>query len=125
MECTITFIIGLKHAHIYIYINIQTHKWIKQYYTYMTACYDNDNTIKGPDNPTCQLPPIMSNKCCSGTGKEGKTKEVVKDREVKTVVWDKVVCERWCVTKKDGVRQRWYACMHVCMHACMHVCMYA
>ena len=48
----------------------------------------------------------MSNKCCSGTGgagKEGKTKEVVKDREVKTVVWDKVVCERPCVTKKDDV----------------------
>jgi hypothetical protein len=42
-------------------------------------------------------------KCCSGTGKEGKTKEVVKDPEVKTIVWDKVVCERWCVTKKDGV----------------------
>jgi len=51
---------------------------------------------KGPDNPTCQLLPIMSNKCCSGTGKEGKTKKVVKDREVKTVVWDKVVF-------KDGV----------------------
>ena len=45
----------------------------------------------------------MSNKCCSGTGKAGKTKEVVKDREVKRVVWDKVVCERPCVTKKDGV----------------------
>ena len=59
--------------------------------------------IKGPDNPTSQLLPIRSNKCCSGTGKEGKTKEVVKDREVKTVVWDKVVCERWCVAKKDGV----------------------
>ena len=38
----------------------------------------------GPDNPTSQLLPIMSNKCCRGTGKEGKTKEVVKDREVKT-----------------------------------------
>ena len=45
----------------------------------------------------------MSNKCCSGTGKEGKTKEVVKDREVKRVAWAKVVCERPCVTKKDGV----------------------
>ena len=39
--------------------------------------------IEGPDNPTSQLLPIMSNKCCSGTGKEGKTKEVVEDREVK------------------------------------------
>ena len=45
----------------------------------------------------------MSNTCCSGTGKEGKTKEVVKDREVKRVAWAKVVCERPCVTKKDGV----------------------
>ena len=57
----------------------------------------------GMDKPTSQLLPIMSNKCCSGTEKEGKTKEVVKDREVKTVVCDKVVCERLCVTKKDGV----------------------
>ena len=28
---------------------------------------------------------------------------MVKDRKVKTVVCDKVECERWCVTKKDGV----------------------
>ena len=57
--------------------------------------------IKGPDNPTCQLLPIMGNKCCSGTGKAGKTKEVVEDREVK-----QVVCEELFVTKlyvKDGV----------------------
>ena len=46
--------------------------------------------IKGPESHT--LPPIMSNKCCSGTGREGKTKEV-EDREVK-----KVVCEELCVT---------------------------
>ena len=68
----------------------------------------------------------MSNKCCSGTGKPGKTKEVVEDREVKQVVceelcvtklyvtdgvWQsgvkdgdaKMVCQRWCV--KDGVWQ--------------------
>ena len=74
--------------------------------------------IKGPDNPTSQPLPIRSNKCCSGTGKEGKTKEVVKDREVKTVVWDKVVCERWCVAKKDGVCdkvmcERWCVCVKV------------
>ena len=36
----------------------------------------------------------MRNKSCSGTGKEGKTKEVVEDREVK-----KVVCEELCVIK--------------------------
>ena len=41
----------------------------------------------GPDNPICQLLPIMGNKCCSGMGKEGKTKEVVKDRKLKTAVW--------------------------------------
>ena len=46
---------------------------------------------------------IMNNICCSGTGKEGNTKEVVKDRVVKKNVWDKVVCERCCVKKKDGV----------------------
>ena len=36
----------------------------------------------------------------AGTGKEGKTKEVVKDREGKTV------------------------CMYVCVYVCMYVCMY-
>ena len=54
-------------------------------------------TIKGPDNPTSQLLPKMSSKCCSGTGKEGKTKEVLKDQQVK---------KKLCVTKlyaKDGV----------------------
>ena len=60
----------------------------------------------------------MSNKCCSGTGEEGKTKEVVKDREVKTVVWDKVVCERWCVTKERWCVKRWYVCIYVCMYVC-------
>jgi hypothetical protein len=48
---------------------------IVQYQTYEK----NITEIKGPDNPTSQLLPIRSNKCCSGTGKEGKTKEVVKD----------------------------------------------
>ena len=41
----------------------------------------------------------------AGTGKEGKTKEVVKDREGKMVGR--------------------YGCMYVCMHVCMLVCMYA
>ena len=42
----------------------------------------------------------------------------MKDREVKTVVSDKVECERWCVTKKDGVCvcdkamcERWCVCV--------------
>jgi hypothetical protein len=43
-----------------------------------------DKKIKGPDNPTRQLLPIITTKCCSGDGDgEGKTKEVVEDREVK------------------------------------------
>ena len=60
--------------------------------------------IKGRDNPTSQLLPIMNNKCCSGDGERRKTKEVVEDWEVK-----QVVCEELCVTKlhvKDGVLQR-------------------
>ena len=77
----------------------------------------------------------------AGTGKEGKTKEVVKEREVKTVVCDKVACERRCVTKqegmwKDSMHVRVYVCtcvrvcvcmcvcVYVCMYVCMHVCMY-
>ena len=69
----------------------------------------------------------MSNKCCSGTGKEGKTKEVVEDREVKQNVCEKVVCERWCVAKKDVVCvcdkvvcQRWCVCVKVkCERECV------
>ena len=44
----------------------------------------------------------------AGTGKEGKTKEVVKDREGKTV--GRYVCM--------------YICMYVCMNVSMYVCMY-
>ena len=53
-----------------------------------------ETKTKGPDNPTSQLLPIMRNKSCSGTGKEGKTKEVVEDREDK-----QIVCEELCVIK--------------------------
>ena len=56
--------------------------------------------IKRPDNPTSQPRPIMSNKCCSGD-REGKTKEVVEDREVR-----QVVCEELCVAKCHAKR-RW------------------
>ena len=59
----------------------------------------------------------MSNKCCSGTGKAGKTKEVVKDREVKRVVWNKVVCERPC-DKETWCVKKWYVCMYACMSVC-------
>ena len=82
--------------------------------------------MKGPDNPTSQLLPKMSNKCCSGDGEGRKDKGggggkmvcdkvvcmCVKDAVVKDGVskMDKVVFERWCVTKlcvKDGVCERW------------------
>ena len=62
--------------------------------------------MKGPDNPTSQLLPISRNKSCSRTGKEGKTKEVVEDREVKKVVCeelcDKVVCDREAAVGAGG-----------------------
>ena len=64
--------------------------------------------IKGPDNPTSQFLPIMSNTCCSGDGEGRKDKGGGGGLRSKTngmwrVVCDKVLCERWCVTKKDGV----------------------
>ena len=52
---------------------------------------------KGPDNPTSQLLPIMSTKCCSGDG-EGR-----KDKGGGGGCGDKVAYESWCVTKKDDV----------------------
>ena len=36
--------------------------------------------IKGPDNPTSQLLPIIRKTGCSGTEKEEKTKEMVEDK---------------------------------------------
>ena len=60
---------------------------------------------KGPEKPTKQLLPIMSTKCCSGDGERRKDKGCGGGRTSKTKLCacDKVVCERWCVTKKDGV----------------------
>ena len=52
-------------------------------------------SIKGPDNATSQLLPIMSNKCCSGDGEGRKDKGGGRGK----VVLDKVVC----VCVKDGV----------------------
>ena len=48
----------------------------------------------------------------AGTGKEGKTKEVVKDREGKMVGMN------------EWMNVCMYVCKMVCMYACMHVCMY-
>ena len=63
--------------------------------------------IKGPDNPTRQLLPIMSTKCCSGDGEGRKDKgggggSRRKKKLCVTKLYD-VVCEKWCVTKKDDV----------------------
>ena len=54
-------------------------------------------TLKGPDNPTRQLLPIMSTKCCSGDGERRKDKGCGGGPTSKT---------KLCVTKlyvKDGV----------------------
>ena len=61
--------------------------------------------IKGPEKPTRQLLPIMSTKCCSGDGERRKDKGCGGGPTSKTKLCacDKVVCERWCVTKKDAV----------------------
>ena len=60
----------------------------------------------------------------------------MKDREVKTVVCDRVACERRRVTKQEGMRKdsmhirmyvctyvRMYVCMYVRTYVCMYVCM--
>jgi hypothetical protein len=53
----------------------------------------------------------MSNKCCSVDGEGRKDKGGGGGSRSKTscmwrVVCDKIVCERWCVTKKDGVCEK-------------------
>ena len=62
--------------------------------------------MKGPDNPTSQLLPIVIHTCCRGDGEGRKDKgggggSTSKKNGV--CVCDKVVYERCCVTKKDGV----------------------
>jgi hypothetical protein len=74
------------------------HKWIESSSPTMVVV-DMDYQIKGPDNPTRQLLPIMSTKCCSGDGEERKDKGGGGGSRSKTklCVCDKVVWERWCV----------------------------
>ena len=60
--------------------------------------------IKGPDNPTSQLLPIMSFKGCSGVG-EGRK--------------DKGGGERLCVKVCEKI-----VCMYVCMYIYIYVCTY-
>ena len=65
---------------------------IKDYIVIYILCL-TQNEIKGPDNPTSQLLPIMSNKCCSRDGEGRKDK----GGDGGKMVCDKVVCA------KDGV----------------------
>ena len=51
--------------------------------------------IKGPHNPTSQLLPIMSTKCCSGSGEGRKDKGGGGEK----MVCDKVVCDKHGVVK--------------------------
>ena len=53
----------------------------------------------------------------AGTGKEGKTKEMVKDREGKMVGMHMYVC-------MDACMYVMYACMEVRMYVCMYACMH-
>jgi len=59
---------------------------------------DTESKIKGPENPTSQLLPIMGNKCCSGDWEGRKDKEGGGEK----LVCDKVVCVKDGVVK-DGV----------------------
>ena len=63
----------------------------------------NITEIKGPDNPTSQLLPILSFKGCSGDG-EGRK--------------DKGGGERLCVKVCEKI-----VCMYVCMYVRTYVCM--
>jgi len=60
---------------------------------FVTVCgfallYVTQRKIKGPENPTSQLLPIISNKCCSGDGEGRKNK----GGDGGKMVCDKVVC---------------------------------
>ena len=88
-------------------------------------CYILDSfffLIKGPDNPTRQLLPIMITKCCSGDGERRKDKGCGGGPTSKTklwwqsCMWKNGVCERGCV--KDGVLRRWCVTKMVCERGC-------
>jgi len=66
-------------------------------YHFQDRRFNGDGEIKGPDNPTRQLLPIMSTKSCSWDGEGGKDKGGGGGSRSKT---------KLCVTKlyvKDGV----------------------
>ena len=81
----------------------------------------NNRQIKRPDNPTRQLLPVMSTKCCSGNGKGRKDKGGGGGPRSKTklCVCDSLVCERWCVTKKDDVCDKVVCDKVVCERWCV------
>ena len=71
----------------------------------------------------------MNNICCSGTGKEGNTKEVVKDRVVKKKCGTKlyvkdVVWKRKMVCDKDGMYVRTHVRTYIYIYVFMYVSMY-
>ena len=59
------------YIHVYIYICIYTYAYV---YIYVYIFNMSSFKIKGPDNPTSPLLPIMSAKGCSrdGEGRKGK-----------------------------------------------------
>ena len=54
-------------------------------------------SIKGPDNPTRQLLPIMSTRCCSGDGEGRKDKEGGGGSRSKTKLWVTKLYVKDCV----------------------------
>ena len=73
--------------------------------------------IKGPDNPTSQLLPIMCFKGCSGVGEGRKDKGGGERLCVK--VCEKIVCMYVCM-----YIYIYYICMYVRTYVRMYVCMY-
>ena len=71
--------------------------------------------IKGPDNATRQLLPIMSTKCCSwdGEGRKDKGGGGGSRRKTKLCV-TRLYVKRWCVTKKDGMCDK-VVCERLCV----------
>ena len=78
--------------------------------------------IKGPDNPTSQLLPIMSFKGCSGVGEGRKDKGGGERLCVK--VCEKIVCMYVCMYRYVCTYVRTYVCMYIRMYVCMYECMY-
>ena len=72
------------------------------------------NKIKGPDNPTSQLLPIMSFKGCSGV-REGR-KDKGGGEKLCVKVCEKIVCMYVCMYV--------YIYIYVCTYVRVYVCMY-